>query len=53
MSPREMITNYHKHCQLKFGRYVQTHEEQGQGNSLSTRTVGAIALRPTGNFHEP
>ena len=52
MSPREIITgvgiDYHKHCQLEFGEYVQTHEEHD--NSLSTRTVGAIALRPTGNL---
>ena len=51
MSPRAIITgqllDYHKHCRYEFGEYVQTHEEHD--NSLFSRTVGAIALRPTGN----
>ena len=51
MSPRTIITgqllDYHKHCRYEFGEYVQTHEEHD--NSLQSRTVGAIALRPTGN----
>ena len=51
MSPRTIITgqllDYHKHCRYEFGKYVQTHEEHD--NSLLSRTVGAIALRPTGN----
>ena len=51
MSPRTIITgqllDYHKHCRYEFGEYVQTHEEHD--NSLLSRTVGAIALRPTGN----
>ena len=51
MSPRTIIMgqllDYHKHCHYKFGEYVQTHEEHD--NSLQSRTVGAIALRPTGN----
>ena len=51
MSPMTIITgqllDYHKHCRYKFGEYVQTHEEHV--NSLFSRTVGAIALRPTGN----
>ena len=51
MSPRKIITgqllDYHKHCRYEFGEYVQTHEEHD--NSLLSRTVGAIALRPTGN----
>ena len=61
MSPRTIITgqllDYHKHCQYEFGEYVQMHEEHD--NSLISRTVGAIALRPTGNqqrgilLHEP
>ena len=51
MSPRTLIMglgiNYHKHCRLAFGAYVQVHEE---GNStLRPRTSGAIALRPMGN----
>ena len=51
MSPRTIITgqllDYHKHCQYEFGEYVQTHEEHD--NSLLSHTIGAIALRPTGN----
>ena len=51
MSPRTIITgqllDYHKHCRYKFGDYVQTHKEHD--NTLLSHTVGAIALRPTGN----
>ena len=51
-SPRTAMTgyeiNYHDHCQLEFGEYAQTHEEGD--NSMSPRTLGAIALRPTGNI---
>ena len=36
-----------KHCQLEFGTYVQVHEEHD--DSTTTRTIGAIALQPTGN----
>jgi hypothetical protein len=49
MSPRSIITGYHvnfeKHCKLKYGEYVQTHEEHD--NSLAPRSIGAIAMRPT------
>ena len=52
MSPRCIITgyqvNFEKHCKLEYGEYVQTHEEHD--NSLAPRTVGAIAMRPTGNL---
>ena len=51
MSPRTLLTgltmNYHHHCRLEFGEYVQTHEEHD--NSLNPCTIGALALRPTGN----
>ena len=51
MSPRTIVTgqllDYHKHCRYEFGENVQTHEEHD--NSLLSHTVGAIALRPTGN----
>jgi hypothetical protein len=44
MSPRSIITgyqvNFEKHCKLEYGEY----------NSLAPRTIGAIAMRPTGNF---
>ena len=51
LSPRAIVTgsslDFNKHCQIEFGSYVQTHEDHD--NSMSTRTVGALALRPTGN----
>jgi hypothetical protein len=51
LSPRTIVTgrmiDYTKHCKYEFGEYVQTHEEHD--NSMATRTVGALALRPTGN----
>ena len=51
ISPRTLIAGlklgYVKHCCLEFGTYVQVHEEHS--NSMTTRTTGAIALRPTGN----
>ena len=51
MSPRTLLTdltlNYNRHFQLEFGEYVQTHEEHD--NSLNPCTIGALALRPTGN----
>ena len=50
-SPRELITgvaiDYLKHCTLEYGAYAQVHEEHD--NSMAARTVGAIAMRPTGN----
>ena len=51
LSPRAIITgasiDFHRHCQLEFGAYVQTHEDHD--NTMATRTIGALALRPTGN----
>ena len=51
LSPRTIVTgqklDFKRHCRFQFGRYVQTHEEHN--NSMSPRTVGALALRPTGN----
>jgi hypothetical protein len=51
LSPRLIVTGNHfnslKHCKLEFGEYVQTHEEHN--NTMGPCTVGAIALRPTGN----
>ncbi len=50
-SPRLIMTgqysHYDLHGQLEFGKYVQVHELHD--NSMSTRTTGAIALRPSGN----
>jgi len=52
MSPHTILTGLHithdKHCTLEFGTYVQIHEEHD--NSMTARTSGAIALRPTGNI---
>ena len=52
MSPHTLLTgltmNYNRHCRLEFGEYVQTHEEHD--NSLNPHTIGALALRPTGNI---
>lgn len=51
ISPRELVSGVcidaNKHCLIPFGQYAQVHQEQD--NSMLTRTVGAIALRPTGN----
>jgi hypothetical protein len=51
LSPRTIVTgqtiSHERHCQYQFGEYVQTHEEHD--NTMATRTVGALALRPTGN----
>lgn len=50
-SPRSIITGMHldhdRHCRYQFGEYVQTHEEHD--NTMAPRTIGALALRPTGN----
>ena len=52
-SPAEIILNrridFNAHCRVEFGDYVQTHEEHD--NSMASRTLGAIATRPTGNAH--
>ena len=51
MSPHTLLTgltmNYNRHCRLECGEYVQTHEEHD--NSLNPHSIGALALRPTGN----
>ena len=51
-SPRQIMSGlkiyYHCHCHIDWGQYVQTHEHHG--NNMMERTVGAIALLPTGNW---
>ena len=51
LSPRTILTgqkvDYKCHCHFQFGEYTQTHEEHN--NSMNSRTVGALALRPVGN----
>eukprot|EP00957_Ditylum_brightwellii_P057856 4387295-Ditylum_brightwellii.AAC.1 len=39
--------DYAHHCKIEFGEYVQTNKEHS--NSMKSKTVGAIALCPTGN----
>jgi hypothetical protein len=50
-SPRTIITglqpDYEHHCRIEPGSYAQTHEQHD--NTMRTRTIGAIALRPNGN----
>lgn len=52
LSPSEIILNckldLNAHCKVQYREYVETHEEHD--NSMSTRTVGAIATCPTGNL---
>ena len=51
VSPKTIVTgqqlDFHRHCQFEFGQYVQTHEPHD--NSMTPRTQGGLALRPTGN----
>ena len=51
LSPRTIVTGRHvdfkTHCRIEYGQYVQTHEKHN--NTMDTRTVGALALRPTDN----
>ena len=39
--------DFKRHCHFQFREYVQTHKEHD--NSMSSRTVGALVLHPTGN----
>jgi hypothetical protein len=52
LSPRTIVTgqtiSFDRHCEFDFGEYVQTHEQHD--NSMAPRTIGALALRPTGNI---
>ncbi len=51
LRPRTIVTghgvDYTTHCRIEYGQYVQTHEKHD--NTMQARTVGALALRPTGN----
>ena len=51
LSPHAIVVgatvDYHNHCKIEFGTYVQTHEQHD--NTMIPRTIGAIALRPSGN----
>jgi hypothetical protein len=53
-SPRDIIfgvrqLNYKTTCQLRFGAYVQVHDEISNTNTMEPCTTGAINLGPTGN----
>jgi hypothetical protein len=51
MSLWEIMTgqklDYARHCKFELGEYVQTHEQHD--NPMTPRTIGALALHPTGN----
>ena len=51
LSPSTIVTgrkiDCKLHCQIEYGQYVQTHEQHD--NSMESRTIGALALQPTGN----
>jgi hypothetical protein len=50
LSPRTIVTgqaiNCRRHAKYEFGQYVHVHEPSD--NSMSPRTVGALAMRPSG-----
>ena len=52
LCPMNLVTgvllDFNKHFQVIFGEYAQTFE--GSDNIMNKRTVGAIALGPSGNF---
>lgn len=51
--PRELITgkkiDFKRDCALKFGQYVQVHEDELITNTMKERTLGALSLGPVGN----
>jgi hypothetical protein len=51
-SPRDLIVgrkiDFNKHCRIQYRTYAQVHEDHD--NTMDTRAVGVIALRPTGSF---
>ena len=54
MSPNTLVTgaqcpDYSELVKLHFGDYVQVHQEKQITNNNKLRSVGAIALYPTGN----
>ena len=53
ISPKALLSgvqiDYKKDCQLKFGEYVQVHDEDMITNTMKERTLGAISLGPVGN----
>jgi hypothetical protein len=53
-SPRTIMNgtalDFHKHCQIPFGAYVEVCEDRDTTNTISERTQPAICLGPTANF---
>ena len=53
MSPRKIITGLpdpdYNSMRIEFGQYAQVFEERRQTSTTAPRTIGAIALNPTGN----
>ena len=54
LSPREIVTHHKmdftKHCRVRFGAYVEAHDDPDVSNTLRDRTTACIALGPTGNL---
>jgi hypothetical protein len=54
VSARELFqgrkVDFNLDCQLEFGQYCQIHEDHEVTNTMKPRTVGAIALGPSGNI---
>eukprot|EP00956_Cyclotella_meneghiniana_P002565 scaffold3022_cov42-Cyclotella_meneghiniana.AAC.1 len=52
-SPREIVTglrlDYKKHCQARFGAYVEASYDADVTNTMNDRTAPCIVLGPTGN----
>jgi uncharacterized protein Yka (UPF0111/DUF47 family) len=52
-SARELFlgrkVNFNTDCRIAFGEYAQVHEDNDITNTMKERTIGAIALGPTGN----
>ena len=42
--------DYNKHCRLKFGTSVESHEYPDHTNGMETRDLPCINLGPTGNL---
>jgi hypothetical protein len=53
MSPAGIVTGAgvpdYNRMRLEFGEYVQLFEDKDPSNTLRARSLGAIALTPTGN----
>ncbi len=54
VSAREMFVgrklDYSRDCRVKFGEYIQTHEDLDVTNTMQERTIGAVALGPWVTF---